>query len=181
MVEMVWRDTSAPYTSAQVRGHLPGREPFRRQRQDQLVDPRQAPSALADDLGLEAAVAVAGHVNPHRPDLGQHRLAAVAVAGVPAIAAHGVMLAVAEVVGQLAFQGGLDQPLGELGQQPTLPGQLQPAVAGLPDQPVQQLLVDRVQHVRPAGPRHGRRHAIAQRIEISHGLGHQVGHRCQSP
>jgi hypothetical protein len=84
------------------------------------------------------------------------------------------------MVGQLALQRRLDQPLGQLGQQPALTGQLQPAVAGLPDQPVEQLLVDRVQHVRPGGRRRGR-HLISQDVEIHHGLGHQVSHRCQSP
>jgi hypothetical protein len=83
------------------------------------------------------------------------------------------------MVGELALQRRLHQPLRELGQQPTLTGQLQPALAGLPDQPVEQLLVDRVQRVWPRGRRRGR--VISQRIQIRHQLGHQVSHRCQSP
>ncbi len=35
------------------------------------------------------------------------------------------MLVIAEVVGDLALKGGLQQPLGQLLQQPTLAGQLQ--------------------------------------------------------
>ena len=33
---------------------------------------------------------------------------------------QGGFAVIAEVVGELAFQGGLDQPLGQLGEQPTL-------------------------------------------------------------
>lgn len=55
------------------------------------------------------------------------------------------MLLVAEVVGALALQGGLQHALGQLLQQPALAGQLQPARAGPVDQLPDQLLV---QHVR---------------------------------
>ena len=42
-----------------------------------------------------------------------------------------VVLVVAEVVGDLAFQRGLQHNLGQLLQQPTLTGQLQPLFPGL--------------------------------------------------
>jgi hypothetical protein len=58
------------------------------------------------------------------------------------------MLAVAEVVIQLAFQGALDDHLGQLSQQPALTGQLQPAGAGPLGQLAQQLLIGRRQ-LRP--------------------------------
>ena len=48
------------------------------------------------------------------------------------------------------------------------------------DLEVEQLLVDRVEHVRAASRRSGRR-AIGQPVEIHHRLGHQISHRCQSP
>jgi hypothetical protein len=72
----------------------------------------------------------------------------VIVAGVAIVAAGRVVSVVAEVVGDLALQRGLDQPLRELGQQPALAGQLQPARTGPPDRPRDQLLVDPVQNIR---------------------------------
>ena len=77
---------------------------------------RGPPLAFGDDLRLERGVAVAGHVDLDRPDLGQHGLGAVPVAGVPAVAAGRVVALVAEVVGDLSFQSGLDQAFGELGE-----------------------------------------------------------------
>src|SRR6478609_3930155 len=82
-----------------------------------------------DDLGLEGAVAVAGYLDLDRADLGQHRLRPVAVAGVPAVAARGVVAVIAQVIGDLTIQRGLHQPLGQLREQPTLAGQRQPALA----------------------------------------------------
>jgi len=78
----------------------------------------------------------------------------VAVAGVPAVAPGGVVAVVAEVIGDLTLQRGLDQPLGQLGQQAPLPGQLQPALPGPPGKPGDQLLIDRIQ---PTGRRRTRR------------------------
>jgi hypothetical protein len=163
-----------------VRRHLPGGEPLRGQRDHQLVDPGQPPLPLGDDLRLEGGVPVAGDVDLDRPDLGQHRLGSVPVAGVPAVAPGRIVAAVAQVVGELALERGLDQPLGQLSQQPALTGQLQPALAGPSDQPVDQLLIDGVENIRPTGLRRGRL-AVGQRVEIHYRLGHQVSHRCQSP
>jgi hypothetical protein len=160
--------------------HLAGGQALRGQGDDQLVHPGQPPLPLRDDLGFEAAVPFAGDVDLDRPDLGQHRLGPAPVAGVPAVAAGRIMAAVAEVIGELTLQGGLHQPLRELGEQPALTGQLQPAVAGPPDQAVDQLLIDGVEHIRPGCRRPGRLVA-GQRVEIHHRLGHQVSHRCQSP
>jgi hypothetical protein len=51
------------------------------------------------------------------------------------------VLVIADVIGDLAFQGGLQHPLGQLLQQPALPGQLQPVGPGTVDQHRDQLLV----------------------------------------
>jgi hypothetical protein len=139
-----------------MRLHLAGRQPLRRQRDDQLVHPRQPPLPLRDDLGLEAAIPVAGHLDLDRPDLGQHRLRAAPVTGVPAVTALGVVLAVAEVIGELALERGLHQPLPELCEQPAFAGQRQPALTGPPDQTVDQLLIDRVKNIRPRSLRRSR-------------------------
>jgi hypothetical protein len=164
----------------QVGLHLAGREALRGQRDDQLVHPGQPPLPLRDDLRFEAAVPVAGHFNLDRPDLGQHRLRPASVAGVSAIPAVRVVLAVAEVIDELALERGLDQPLGQLGQQAALAGQHEALRAGPSDQAIDQLLVDGVENIRPANRRRGRL-AVGQRVEIHHRLGHQVSHRCQSP
>ena len=72
-------------------------------------------------------------------------LARRAVAGIAAVAAFRVMLAIAEMVVQLAFQGALDDHFGQLAQQPALTGQLQPAGAGPLGELAQHLLISRRQ------------------------------------
>jgi hypothetical protein len=54
----------------------------------------------------------------------------MAVAGIPAVAARRVVLAVSEVVIQLPFQGTLNHHFRQLAQQPALAGQPQPAGTG---------------------------------------------------
>ena len=66
---------------------------------------------------------------------GQHRLEPVVVAGVAAVPACRVMAVVTEVIGELALERGLQQPLGQLLQQPILAVQLQPVRAGSGGQP----------------------------------------------
>ncbi|GGT57234.1 hypothetical protein GCM10010271_71200 [Streptomyces kurssanovii] len=80
--------------------------------------------ALLDDLRLEGAVAVARHGYLHRADVGKDRLGACAVAGVATVLARWIVLVIAEVIGDLTFQGGLQQPLRQLLEQPALAGQL---------------------------------------------------------
>ncbi|CAL9343586.1 hypothetical protein SUDANB176_00321 [Streptomyces sp. enrichment culture] len=53
---------------------------LRGQRDDHLVNPGQALLPFLDDLRLERAIAVTGHRDLHRTDVGQHRLGAFAVA-----------------------------------------------------------------------------------------------------
>jgi len=84
------------------------------------------------------------------------------------------------MIGELALERGLDQPLGQRSQQPALAGQLQPTLAGAPDQAVDQLLVDRIQALPvPGRPEHRRLAAVP--VEVHYRLGHHISHRCQSP
>jgi len=94
----------------------------------------------------------------------------------PPVAPGRVVAAVAQVVGELALERGLDQPLGQLREQPALAGQLQPAGTGTPGQAGDQLLVDRVQSIA-AG-----RLVTNELVEV-HGrlLGHHVSHRVLPP
>jgi hypothetical protein len=164
-----------PVDLREVGLHLAGRETLRAQRDHQLVHPRQAPLALGDNLRLERAVAVAGDVDLDRPDLGQHRLGAVTVARVPAVSPGRVVAVVAEVVGDLALERGLDQPLRELGEQTTLAGQRQPTGPGPAGEAGDQLLVDRVQTVRAS-------RLVPEFIQVhSLLLGHHVSHQVLPP
>jgi hypothetical protein len=45
-----------------------------------LIEPREAPLVFADELRLEAALAIARNLDRERPIVGQDRLAAPAVA-----------------------------------------------------------------------------------------------------
>ncbi len=130
----------------QVRLGLAGGEAFGRQGDDWLVDPGEAFLPLRHDLGFEGAVGVAGQVDLHRADVGEHGLGAVSVAGVAAVWARDVVAVVAPVVGELALERGSERSFGQLlQQQPALAGELQPARAGPGGEPVHQQHVDRVQ------------------------------------
>ncbi|BCL25110.1 hypothetical protein GCM10017668_69530 [Streptomyces tuirus] len=115
--------------------------PCRGQRQRHLVDPGQPPLPLPDDLRLERARSVTRHLDLDRPDVGQHGLGPAPVAGVAAAPAGRIVLLIAEVIGDLAFQRRLQDPLGQLLQQPALPGQLQSLRPGPFHQHRDQLLV----------------------------------------
>jgi len=65
-----------------------------------------------------------------RPDLGQHCLCPGAVAGVPAVVAGRVVAVVAQVLGHLGIERGLEHGLGQPGQQPTRADELDPVCAG---------------------------------------------------
>ena len=60
------------------------------------------------------------------------------------------LLVMAKVVGDLAFQGGL-QPLGQLLEQPTLAGQLQALSLSTADQLVDELVVHLLRRLRLSG------------------------------
>ena len=55
----------------QVRLDVARREPARVEREDLLVEPLEAPLALAHDLRLKAAVAIARRIDRNRPVLGR--------------------------------------------------------------------------------------------------------------
>src|SRR5262249_27848943 len=94
--------------------------------------------ALLDDLRLEACLPIPRHLDLDRTDIGQHGLGPHPLPAVAPAGARRVVLLIAEVVGDLALQGGLQHPFGQLLEQPALAGQLEPARAGplyqLPDQ-----------------------------------------------
>jgi hypothetical protein len=102
---------------------------------------------LLDQLRLERAVSVAGHRNLDRPHLGEHRLAARAIAGVLSVAAGRIMLSVAEVIIELALQRGLQHGLGQSRQQPAFSSQLKTLGTRPIGQLLDQLLIDRIQRV----------------------------------
>lgn len=114
---------------------------FACQRDDHLVDAGQALLPLLDDLWFEGAVAVAGHGYLHRSDIGQDGLGAFTVAGVATVLAGRIVLVIAEVVGVFTLQSGLQQPLGQMLQQPAPAGQLQTLGLGPAHQFVDQLVV----------------------------------------
>ena len=125
----------------QVRGDLPVGQPFRGQGNHHLVDPGQPPLPFRDNLRLETGIAVTRHGDFHRPRIGENPLGPVAVAGIAAITPGRVVLAIAEMVIQLAFQRALDHHLRQLAQQAAVAGQLQPASAGPLGKLPQQLLI----------------------------------------
>ena len=99
-----------------ARGHA-----ARIQRDDLFVEPRQAPLALGNQLRLELAVAITGHIDRHFALIALDRLAAAAVAGVTATAALRCVLVIAQVVGELGFKYPLHQVLRQLLENPVLP------------------------------------------------------------
>jgi hypothetical protein len=127
-----------------VRGHLAGGQALGDQRDDQVLHAPKAPLALADDRGLEAGIAVTGHLEFDWADLGQDRLGAMPVAGVAAIPARRVVLGIAQVGVHLALQRALQHQPGHALQQPVRAGQADPLRAGLLHQLCDQLLVDRI-------------------------------------
>jgi hypothetical protein len=108
-----------------------------------LVHAGQPALPLLDDGRLEGTLPIAWHVDLDWADLGHHGLRAGAVTGVAAVLARRVVLVIAEMVGDLALQGGLQNRLGQLLQQPSLASQLQPLAPGLLDELVDELPLDR--------------------------------------
>ncbi|GAB3973488.1 hypothetical protein GCM10027615_36920 [Plantactinospora veratri] len=66
----------------EVGGDLPGRQPFGIQRQDRLVEPVQPAGVLGHDPRVERPCPVPRDLDPHRPDLGLHRLRTMTVTDV---------------------------------------------------------------------------------------------------
>jgi hypothetical protein len=148
-----------PVDLGQVSGDLAMSEALRCERQDHLVDSGQPPLPLPDDLRLERARGVTRDLALDRPDVGQHGLGPAPVAGVAAAPAAGIVLLIAEVISDLTLQGRFQDPLGQLLQQPTLPGQLPPLRSGPLHQHRDQLLIG-----------HGRRLPGRGTLDRLHGL-----------
>lgn len=114
--------------------------PLGRQRDHLIVHPGQPALSLLDNRRLERGIPIPRHLHLDRPDLGQQCLGPRAVARVAAVTTSRIMLAVAEMIIHLALQRRLEHPLGQPGEQPTLPGHLQalgPSPLGqLPDHPL---------------------------------------------
>ena len=134
----------------EVRRDLASGQASGRQRQDDLVDPGQPALPFLHDRRLERAVPITGHLDLHRPDLGEHRLRPSAVAAVAAISTGGVVLFVAQVLGELRLERGLQHRLGQPGQQPCRADQLHTLGSGLRDQSLRELLL-----IHPVEVRHG--------------------------
>lgn len=85
---------------------------------------------IANELGLEGARYITWHPHLDRADVGHHGLGAAAIAAVAAVLTGRAVPVIAEVIGDLAYQGRLQHPLGQLLQQTALTSQLQPFTTG---------------------------------------------------
>lgn len=84
--------------------------------------------------GSKAPALLARHLGGHRPGLGQRSLRPGAVAAAALSRATSLVGLVAQAVGDLALQGGLQHQLRQLAQQPVLPGSIQVLLSGTGDQ-----------------------------------------------
>jgi hypothetical protein len=129
----------------EMRGDLTGRQPTRRERQHDLIDPCEPSLALADDLRLERRLSVPRDLDLDRPDLREHRLGACPVTAVAAVASCRVVLLVAEVLAHLGVQRRLEHALGQLAQQPARADQLDVLLSRLLQQLLSKLsLINRI-------------------------------------
>ncbi|MBO2443863.1 hypothetical protein J4557_40710 [Actinomadura nitritigenes] len=115
----------------QVRADLPGGQALGIQRGDRLVEPFDPAGVLGHDLRLEHPRPVPRHLDPHRPDLGRHRLSRGAVAVVAGRDGRAFAPLIAQMIGHLGFQRGLQHGLGDPGRQPVRPDQRHPLGPGL--------------------------------------------------
>jgi hypothetical protein len=145
-----------------VRRDLPGRQSLGGQRAHQLIDALESVLVLADQLRVERALPIPRDLDLHRAHVGGHCLRAGPVARVPAVAALGRVGLVAQVLGELGLQSGLEHHLGQPAQQPVRAGQRGPLRLRLGSEPSDQLLIDLVPTALPAGRqlRHGPGHAV---------------------
>ena len=103
-----------PVDLGQVRLDVARREPSRGEHEDLVVEARETPLALPDDLRLEAALAIPRRLDPHQSVLGRKRLRCRAVAGVAGGAGRLLVQLVAEMLSQLSRHRPLHQPLRQL-------------------------------------------------------------------
>jgi hypothetical protein len=103
---------------------LPGGQPAGVQGKHHLVDIGQPSLPFLDDLRLEGARPVSRDLDLDRPArISEDGLGSGSVAGVATSTPRRGVLVVAEVLGHLLVQGGLDDRLGHRLEQPTRPGQ----------------------------------------------------------
>jgi len=107
-----------------MRLDIAGREAARIESEDLVVEALEPALPLPDQLRLEAAVAIPGRLDPHRPVLGRKRLRSRAVARVADPARWLPVRLVAEMLGKLRRQGTLHQPLRQPGEHPARPDDL---------------------------------------------------------
>jgi hypothetical protein len=84
-------------------GDLAGAHAAGVHRHDVLIETGKAPLILGDQLGVEAALAVPRHLQPDPAGVGDHALAAIAVAAVPG----------AGFTRQVMVHLGVQRPLGQ--------------------------------------------------------------------
>lgn len=101
-----------------------GGHPFRVQTEHRIVEARQPPGVLGHDRRGERARPVPRHRDPHLTNVGADGLLAASVADVATTGA--LVPLMTEMLGQLDVEGGFQHLLGQTGQQPTRPGQLDP-------------------------------------------------------
>jgi hypothetical protein len=120
----------------EVRGDLTGGQAFGVQRDRHRIHIRQPPLPLPHDHRLESAGPVPGHLHAHfTGSLGQHRLGPGAVTDIPwAALGRRVVLVVAQVLGHLLLERGLQHGGGDRLQQPVGAGQVLTTGAGGLDQ-----------------------------------------------
>ena len=82
------------------------------QRDDFVVEAGPAGLVLGDELGFEAAVAVAGHFDGQLTEIALERLLAPAIAGVATGVGYCLVALVTQVLGQFGLQGSLEQQFG---------------------------------------------------------------------
>ncbi len=88
--------------------------PLGAQRDHQVLNPAQPTLAFTHDLGFEAGLAIPGHLEVDRSDLGEHGFGPMPITGVTAVAAGWIIGGVAEMVAHLTLQGVLQHQLGQL-------------------------------------------------------------------
>jgi hypothetical protein len=116
----------------EVRGDLPGGQALGEQADRDRVHVRQAPLSLLHDHRLERARPVPRHRDAHLPGrVGQHRLGSCAVTDVAVLGRGCLVLLMAEVLGQLLLQRGLQDSSGDRLEQPVRAGQSSPRVDGV--------------------------------------------------
>ncbi|EEP72360.1 hypothetical protein MCAG_02686 [Micromonospora sp. ATCC 39149] len=133
------RDTSASYTSARCAEISPVVNPLAYSDADRLVEPVQTTGVLRDDPRRERPGPVPRDLDPHRPDLGLHRLGPVAVTDVGPPAGCLIDARVVEVGIQFGVEGRFEHGAGDPGEEPTRPDQRDSVGLGPLDQLLREL------------------------------------------